>query len=354
AVVPLAGGKSVYALVHSIGGDLQINVYPDLVNVDAIVPSDAARRTIAAMTAAYFAPAIDAAAVKTAQRDSAVLAVQNRYTSEALLHDALFERLFSAGPAHYPAIPYTVEALTRITPEAVAAFARRAFRSSNAFLSLAGNVDASSLDAITDGTASGGPDRPFDSTLAASPASGTTPGAVTGVGFAWVGPSIEDERAATALDFVADYLFREGTGVVAQALDAGSDDAYVRGQFVTLHDPGIMLVTLGGDSLTGAKARVLDAIGKLAKPMDPQAFAAAREAFLYHLASDTQTPDEQADNLGWYAAEGNPSYAPGSASGDYLRVARSLDPQFVAGIVRRYLSNPVVITLVAPAKESAS
>ena len=53
AVAPLASGKSLYALVHTVGGELNIDVYPDIVGIGAVVPAPAARRIVAAMTAAY-------------------------------------------------------------------------------------------------------------------------------------------------------------------------------------------------------------------------------------------------------------------------------------------------------------
>jgi predicted Zn-dependent peptidase len=354
AAAPLASGKSLVALVHSLGGDLNISVYPDIVNVDAFVPSSSVRRVVAAMTAAYFAPTIDDSSVKTAQRDAAVLSVQQRYTSGLMLHDKLFEQMFSAGPAHYAPIPTTVAQITRITPADVDAFAKRAFRSSNAVLALAGNVDASSLDAVTDGSGAAGMDAPIDSTPAPSRGESRINASVDGLGLAWPGPPIADEKAATAMDFIADYLFRDETGVVSRALDASKSDAYVNGQFITLHDPGVLVVTIGGDGAKAAKQQVIDALTKLETPLDPAAFAAAREAFLYHLASDTQTPQEQADNLGWYAAEGNAAYAPGDAAGSYLGKARELDPAYVAQIVNRYLKNPATVTLVVTTKEPAS
>jgi len=270
------------------------------------------------------------------------------------LHDLLFAQLFSAGPAHYPPIPSTVAEIARTTLPDVAAFAKRAFRSNNATLALAGNVDASILDAVTDGGGPGGMDAPLDSTQASTRTDGSVAGSVDGVGLAWPGPAIADEKAATAMDFIADYLFRDETGVVTRALDASKADAYVNGQFITLHDPGVLVVTVGGNAAAAAKQRVLDELAKLQTPMDPKAFDAAREAFLYHLASDTQTPQQQADNLGWYAAEGNPAYAPGDAAGSYVAKARELDPAYVAEIVRRYLKNPVTVTLVVNAKESTS
>jgi predicted Zn-dependent peptidase len=354
AVAPLASGKSLYALVHSVGGQLNIEVYPDIVGIGGVVPASAARRVVAAMTAAYFAPSIDDAAVKTARANAAVLGVQQRYESDTTLHDLLFGQIFAGGPAHYPPLPTSVAALTRISATQVSAFAKRAFRSENAVLTLTGNVDASSITAVTDGSGMGTMDSPYDSTLAQKPAPATTTGAVDGVGLAWIGPPISDEKAATALDFVADYLFRDETGVVSRALDQSQSDALVAGQFITLHDPGVMVVTIGGDHEKQAEQRVLAALAALQQPMERQAFDAAREAFLYHVAADTQTPQERADNLGWYTVEGNLEYAPGIVNGSYERQARALDPQYVADVVRRYLGNPVVVDLIAaiPQKES--
>jgi predicted Zn-dependent peptidase len=347
AVVPLASGKSLYALVHTVGGELNIQVFPDIVGIGAVVPAPAARRVVAAMTAAYFAPSVDDAAVKTARANAAVLGVQQRYESDTLLHDLLFKQIFASGPARYPTLPTTVSQLTSISTSQIGAFAKRAFRAENAVLTLTGNVDLSSITAITDGHGPGAMDSPYDSRVTASPASTTASGAIDGVGLAWVGPPIADERAATALDFVADYLFREQTGVVSKDLDQAQSDALVIGQFITLHDPGVMVVTIAGSHEKQTEQNVLAALQTLEQPLDAQTFTAAREAFLYHVATDTQTPQQRADNLGWYSTEGNLEYAPGIVKGNYERAARTLDPQFVAEVVRHYLRNPVVVTLVA-------
>src|SRR5579871_336003 len=353
AVAPLASGKSLYALVHTVGGELNIEVYPDIVGIGAVVPAYASRRIVAAMTAAYFAPSVDDAAVKTALANAAVLGVQQRYESDTTLHDLLFKQIFAAGPAHYPPLPTTVSQLTSITTAQVDAFAKRAFRAENSILALTGNIDASSISAVTDGNGPGAMDTPYDSKLEGSPASTTAAGAVDGVGLAWIGPPIADQKAATALDFVADYLFREQTGVVSRVLDRADSDALVIGQFITLHDPGVMVVTIGGSNEKQTEKSVLAALEALQRPLDAATFNAAREAFLYHVATDTQTPQQRADNLGWYSTEGNLDYAPGIADGAYEQSARALDPQYVAEIVRRYLHNPVVVDLVAttPQKE---
>ncbi len=354
AVTPLASGKSLYALVHTLGGQLNIEVYPDIVGIAAVVPASAGRRVVAAMTAAYFAPSVDETAVKTARANAAVLGVQERYESDATLHDLLFAQIFANGPAHYPPLPTTVSQLTSISAEQVAAFAKRAFRADNAVLTLTGNVDASSVAAVTDGNGPGAMDRPYDSSPATVPASSTSTGSVDGVGLAWVGPPIADQKAATALDFIADYLFRQETGVITRDLDKSQSAALVIGQFITLHDPGVMLVTIGGDHEKQAEQRVIQSVTALQQPMDRETFEAAREAFLYHVAADTQTPQERADNLGWYTVEGSLDYAPGIDNGSYERTARSLDPQYVAEVVRRYLGKPVVVDLVATTPQKGS
>jgi predicted Zn-dependent peptidase len=354
AVSPLASGKSLYGLVHSVGGELTIEVYSDIVGIGAAVPASASHRVVAAMTGAYFAPAIDDTAVKTARANAAVLGVQQRYETDSTLHDLLFAQIFAKGPAHYPPLPTSVSQLTSISTLQVRSFAGRAFRSENAVLTLTGNVDASSIAGVTDGNGTGTMDSPFDSQLAGNPARSTVSGAVDGVGLAWIGPPISDQKAATALDFVADYLFREQTGLVPKVLDRSESDALVVGQFITLHDPGVMVVTIGGRHEKDVEKRVLDALGALRDPMDPQTFNGAREAFLYHIASDTQTPRELADNLGWYTVEGNLEYAPGIANGTYERSARTLDPQYVAEVVRRYLSNPVIVDLIATTPQKGS
>lgn len=354
AAATLESGKSLVGLVRSVGGRLAINVYPDLVDISAAVPASAARRVVAAMSAAYFAPAIDDDALKVARTDVAVLSAQERFSPDDLVHDALFAQIFSSGPAHYAPIPNDLGNVKGITLDQVKAFAKRAFRSANATVALAGNVDTSLLDAVTAG-APGSPDAPIASSLANAPADKTINAAVTGEGLAWTGPPIADERAATALDFVADYLFRDETGVVTKALDPTGDD-YVTGQFITLHDPGVMLVTIGGSKPAAVEAKVVAAITSLQTPLDATAFAAAREAFIFHLATDSQAPIEQADNLGWYAAEGNSTYAPSDGASTYWKTARALDPEYVASIVKKYLAHPVVVHLVTTtnSKDSTS
>ena len=352
AAAKLERGLSLADFVRHVGGRLTINVYPDIVGISISVPSSAARRVVAALSAAYFQPSIDDAALKTAQRDVAMLSVSRKYLSDDILHDALFAQLFPNGAAHYPPLPDSVPDVTRISLADVQSFAKNAFRSDNATLTLAGGVDQSLLGAVA-GSTGGTPDAPVRTALSNTPAANSTiNGNVAGIGLAWAGPPITDERAATAMDFIADYLFRDGTGTIAKPL--ALSDTYVSGQFITLHDPGVMLVTIGGSNADAQRTAVVAAVNALAKPLDSATFAAAREAFLYHIAAETQLPIQQADNLGWYAAEGNADYAPSVAKSTYWAAARALDPDFVASVVRKYLSKPVVVNLTSIAPKGSS
>jgi predicted Zn-dependent peptidase len=155
------------------------------------------------------------------------------------------------------------------------------------------------------------------------------------------------------MDFVADYLFDADHGTVARDVREASSDVFLNGQFITLHDPGVLLVTIAGPGASGMRAKVTDAVAQLQNPMDRKTFESARNAFLYHIISQVQTPQTRADNFGWYAVEGNLPYAPGDTSGDYVQAAQSLDPGYVAQIVRRYLQHPAVVEL-APAHAQGS
>lgn len=412
AAAKLEGGRSLAEFVHSVGGELSIDVYPDMVSVSAVVPAAMARRAIATMTAAYFAPHITDTSLKIAQADAEVLIVERKYDSDRILQDALFAQLFPSGPAHIAPLPNTGAQLMGPALDIVTAFANKAFRSSNAVLALAGNVDISSVDAVTDGSGAGASDAPFDSPLAPSLQDGAIAGPVDGIGLAWAGPPISDEKAATALDFVNDYLFNEDTGVVQKEIakmnaassagssvvspspmqvqvapsspnpaqtpvpgssppPSGSRKIYlqltlrpvvptpappteVAGQFITLHNPGVMIVTVSGGVEGSAAARelILRELAALTHPLDAQTFANAVRAFQYHILSDTQTPQTQADNLGWYSVEGNQGYAPGDPDSSYLRDVGSLDPGFVADVVRRYVGRPVLVYMRADSGDS--
>lgn len=339
--------SSLSELVTRLGGTLEIYVYPDMAAVGVSVPAWDAPQVLRALTSAYFKPAISSGGFKDALRDCAVAAAETRFDAERLLQDALFAQLFASGPAHEPPTPSTTADFTKIPQAAVKAFAQRELRAGNAVLSMAGSVN-SQLLADVSGASPGAPmNAPFDSTLAASPGSTTKSAYVSGLGYAWAGPPIADTKSATALDFIADYLFDNEHGTLALAVQQANPDAYVNGQFITLHDPGVLLLTIWGADTPAIREQVSDAVAAMQKPMDSKTFEAARTAFEYHLLSQTQTPFARADNNGWYAAEGDASYAPGAGSGAYLKAVQSLDPAYVAQTARTFLQHPATVQLLS-------
>lgn len=340
-------GTSLNELITSLGGTLSINVYPDIAMVGVSVPSWDASRVLQALTSAYFSPSITSEGYKDGLRDCAVAAAETRFDAERILQDSLFAQIFASGPAHYPPIPSTAADFTKISQDDVKSFAQRAFRQNNAVLSLAGAVNAQLLSGVHAPNPGAPMDAPIDSTLASTPGSATKSAYVMGLGFAWTGPPISDSKTATALDFIADYLFDTDHGTLARAIQKAHPDAFVNGQFITLHNPGVLLLTISGVGTPAIRQQVTDAVGAMQQPMDAKTFDTARTAFEYHLLSQTQTPMSRADNFGWYAAEGNAAYAPGAASGDYLKAVQSLDPAFIADAVRKYLQHPAIVQLLS-------
>ena len=350
---PSPHGTSLAEYVKALGGTLSINAYADLAMVGVSVPSWQGASAAKHLAAAYFTPSISDDGMKAAVRDCAVAGTESRFDADRLLQDALFAHVFESGPAHYAPTPQNASDYAKIAAPDVKAFAARAFAPSNAIVSAAGAIDDAVL-APFGRAAQGAPAQaPLDSALSNRPADVTLDAAVEGLGVAWTGPGITDEKNATAMDFIADYLFDPDHGTLANALPSKSQ-VLINGQFITLHDPGVLLVTVSGTGSADMRQNVLDAVSALQKPMDAKTFAAARAAFVYHILSQIQTPLSRADNFGWYAGEGNLPYAPGSDSGAYLRAAESLDPGFVAQAARRFLQHPSVVTLSANKKSQGA
>lgn len=340
-------GTSLAELVKGLGGTLSLSVYPDIASIGISVPSWQAARVSHALAAAYFTPSISDEGLKAALRDCAIVGAETRFDTERLLQDALFSHVFASGPAHYPAVPASAADFAKIPAADVKAFAARAFRRQNTVVSIAGAVDEKLLGELQVGSGGAPADPPFDSAPSNRPADVTQDASVEGLGVAWTGPAITDEKSATAMDFIADYLFDADHGTLAVANRKGST-AMVGGQFITLHNPGVLIVTVAGPGANAVRPQVLDAVKKMQQPMDAAAFAAAKNAFEYHIFSQIETPLSRADNFGWYAAEGNLTYAPGNDSGAYLQAAASLDPAYVAQIARTYLQHPSFVQLVNP------
>ncbi len=347
-------GDSLGKVVNAMGGRLTVTVYSDSVAIAAIVPASGARDVVRSMTTAFFAPVVTDDGFHAAQRDVEQEALFGGFDPETAVRDAVFGELFSAGPQHYPALgePKDVSAIGIAD---VRSFATRAFRSQNATLVVSGRVDPTIVAAAVGGRADvdDEPEAPSAPTLAAELAPVSKTFAQPSGGYGWVGPAIADEREATAMDFMADYLFRSDDGLIAKQFAAAYPDAFLAGNFITLHDPGVMFVAYSGKDLAPLKAIVDAGFAKMRAPLDARDFAIALAQFQYHMRSDLQTPTQVADNFGWYTVEGAPDYAPGvnGDRGAYFTYASSLTPDFVAAVAQKYLGKPpAVITLAPPTK----
>ncbi len=352
-------GESVSRVIDAAGGRLAINVYGDSIAITATVPASAARTVVKALTTSYFAPVLTDDGFRSAERDVASEAYVATFDPETIVRDAVFANLFTSGPQHFPSLG-DPKAIAAITQSDVRNFAMRAFRSGNATLVISGAIDASIATAAADG-------RPGDvsAETALNPDIAPSAGPVTrsaqptGGGYGWVGPAIETQRDATAMDFIADYLFRPDDGLVTRQIADKYPDAFVAGQFITLNDPGVMFVAYSGGDESAVRAYIDAGIAAMRAPLDPNTFAGALASFKYHILSDLQTPTQIADNFGWYVVEGAPEYAPGARgdAGDYAKAVASLTPDFVASIAQKYLGSggaSVTLTTAKPGNPHAA
>ncbi|GAC1543793.1 MAG: hypothetical protein NVS3B16_10700 [Vulcanimicrobiaceae bacterium] len=349
-------GPSLGQTVAALGGRLAVTVYSDSVAISAVVPASSARAVIKTMTTAYFAPVATDEGFRAAQRDVGQEAFIATFDAESVVRDAVFSELFTAGPQHYPTLGGPKD-VSNVAFADVKSFATRAFRSSNATLVISGAVAADVVSAAV----AGRPGRADDTAEPVSPpvlATTINPVSKTFVqpsgGYGWAGPAIVEQREATAMDFIADYLFRTTDGLVARAVALRSPQSLLVGQFITLHDPGVMFVAFAGKDPALLRGLIDDGFAAVRKPLPAPLFASAVESFKYHLLSDLQTPTQLADNYGWYSVEGSATYAPGAngENGAYFKAATSLTPEFVAAVAEKYLGKPpVVVTLKPDAKK---
>jgi predicted Zn-dependent peptidase len=354
ASVPITG-TTLSRAVTDMGGRLTISGYPDSIDVAALVPANRAGDVVRLMTSVYFTPVLTAAGLRTARAEVIRESLIRSFDSDEVLRDALLEELFTSGPAHY-SVYGKPEDLGNVSIETLTDFATRAFRAKNAYLIVTGAVDPQVVSRAVEGRpklAGDKGEQTSPNTLVSSPADVSREFADPAFGYAFAGPPISDERAATAMDFISDYLFRPDSGVVARKLAAAQVN--VVGQFVTYRNPGVMLIQLSGSGDLGAARRIVDAaLAQMRKPLDKKTFEMARDGFIYHLLSDLQTPLQLADNFGWYSVEGNPSYAPGleGAGGRYFNAAKSLTADYVASIVNKYLTTPGATVTLHPPTQS--
>lgn len=350
-------GQTLGQTVSAVGGRLSVTVYSDSVAISAVVPASSARTVVKAMTTAFFAPVTTEEGFRAAQRDVSQQAFVSTFDAETVVRDAVFGELFTGGPQHFPALGDAKD-LSGIGFADVKSFATRAFRSPNATLVVSGAVPADVASAAVAGRPAGAMEAPEDVT---PPVRATSVSPVTKTfvqpsgGYGWTGPAIADQREATAMDFIADYLFRIDDGLVTKAVTARSPQALLVGQFITLHDPGVMFVAFSGKDPATLRGLVDDGLATVRKPLSAATFASAVESFKYHLLSDLQTPTQQADNYGWYSVEGSAAYAPGAngENGAYFKAADSLTPDFVAATAEKYLGKPPVVVTLMPEEKKA-
>lgn len=345
-------GTPLGQLVKHYGGRITVAAYPDTLAVTVVVPPDALGPALRALSGDFFAPVVDAKGLAVAKRDVADDLLYRSVDPAEVLEDALGPALFSAGPLHAGALG-SAQALRGTDLATVRSFAERAFRPGNAVLVLSGAVDPAAVEHVADRP--GAPataETPAPDTPRVSPPPVRLTGNVGGTGLGWIGPAIADEADATALDFLADAYFAPRTGIVSKAL--GTRNAVATGKFVTYHDPGIFMVTVSGEDAAAAVPIVEQVLAGAAKPMAPDAFAAARNAFTYDILGSSATAPDVAETLGWYAIEGDAAYAPLSAvaaPGRYFQLVRGLTAQSVARTAAKYLAVPPAVVTMTETKQ---
>jgi predicted Zn-dependent peptidase len=252
-----------------------------------------------------------------------------------------------------------------VTLDEVRGFAGRSYAAQNAAVVVLGNGDTTALSARLAASSASIPASP-NHTAFALPASAvaavpsqpiavsTMLADVPGVALGWVGPPIADQRAATAMDFLSDYLADQHAGILAQAALRANAGSSLAGQFVTLENPGVFFVSAtGADVVPAAMEKSLrDALAPVIdRPLSRDEFSRARNAYETRLLLQMDSPQGLADNYGWYFAQNAPGYAPSatdaSLGGRYFANASSLTADYVHDVARRYLGvAPIVITLV--------
>ncbi len=354
------GGASLRDIAIASGGELTVQVFPAATEIGMVVPAYLSGAVQEAVLMRIFHPSVDDKAIKSAKLRLAEQISLAGLEPDVYLRERTFATIFSDGP--YLASTFgTAATLDAATLTDVQSYIGAAFQPANAIAASAGLGSMDAYGAI----ATFGPahqDNPvMQSQLpphssvrksfapVALPVDTSTD--VHAVALGWVGPPISDERAATAMDFLSDYLMRDGYGTAAQAIAKAQPRAAFDGQFITLRDPGVMFAGVWGAgldrraavaSIRAAVQRVVDA------PLSDAEFAQASIAYRTHLLHDMDGPQSIADNLGWYFAQGAPEYTPVDmifGTGSYASAADSLNAGFVHDIARRYLSTePAMVT----------
>ncbi len=351
-------GTSLRDDARRSGAQIAVSVYQESTEIAVSAPAYLSSAIIDRFNRDILHPHPDQAAFAMARQRLAAQQVASMEMVDQVLRDTLFAHMFLNGPLHDSSYgdPKT---LTALTLNDVNGFASRAYVPSNEIVVAVGQVNTADINQRASAAApSTTPPAPMpDSTLAAfndNPLMITRDSVQSGgVAIGWVGPPISDERAATAMDFLSDYLTHEDDGIVTKAVHQVDANAEFVGQFVTLRNPGVLFVTASGSALgpTVLSATIRDAVsGALRGPLSKAEFDRARDAYVTHLLSDMQTSQGLADNYGWYFAQGALPYSPSatdvSLAGDYFAQVSSLTPDYLYSVARRYLlARPAIVYL---------
>jgi len=353
-----ADGTSLREDARATGAQIAVSVYNESTEIAILAPTYVSSSLLDKLLLEALHPQLDQKAFEAARQRLAAQQVASADMPDEVLRDSLFAHMFAAGPLHESSFgdPKT---LTGLTLDDINAYAARAYVPGDEIVVAVGDVDehdvatrvapvapaAASALALPESTVAQYSDAPLSLSRSAL--------GVGGVAIGWVGPPISDQRAATAMDFLSDYLTNPTEGVLTKIVsqaDVGSDFS---GQFVTLRNPGVFYVTVSGDKVdpTLTTAIVRDAMrNELRRQMSEDEFARARAAFINHLLGSMQTSQGLADNYGWYFSQGALAYSPSATdlalSGAYFQAVASLTPAFVYSVASRYLqATPAVVIL---------
>ncbi|MBV8162952.1 MAG: insulinase family protein [Candidatus Eremiobacteraeota bacterium] len=353
-----SGGSSLRTDARAAGAQVAVSVYHESTEIAILAPSYVSGSLLDKLVRESLHPQLDQKAFDAARQRLAAQQVASLDMPDEVLRDSLFARIFASGPLHDSSYgdPRT---LTGLTLADVTSFATRAYVPADEIVVAVGGVDVSDVAERTQAAApAAAPAVAIPESSVASytdaPLSLTRSSIdVGGVALGWPGPPIADERAATAMDFLSDYLTHPTEGVLSKIVNAAASGADFSGQFVTLRNPGVFYVTASGDKVdpTITVGIIRDAMrDALRKPLSDEEFARARTAYVNHLLGSMQTAQSLADNYGWYFSQGALPYSPSSTdaalSGQYFTAVQSLTPQYVYSIASRYLqAKPAVVIL---------
>jgi predicted Zn-dependent peptidase len=357
-------GISLRDLVRADGAQLSISVFQSATEIAILAPSYAAADLQDALVRRVLRPLIDSTSLDESKVRLAAQQAAAAQGTDSVLREGVFSSLFAAGPMHDSTFG-DPKSLKAATVDDVRSYAYRAYVPAGAIYVAVGDVDAAAFMSRLSAAA---PPAVSPVALPASQTAAAPAGPVTlpalfaltpGVALAWVGPPIADQRAATAMDFLSDYLADTQAGTLARAAAQAHPGSAFSGQFITLENPGVFFVSAAGEGVDPATmSRALqDALRPvLAQPLPRDAFSQALSAFQSRLLRQMDSPQGLADNYGWYFAQGASAYAPSATDADlggaYFANAAALTPGFVHDIARRYLGAPPVTIVVTPHKRT--